>query len=285
MIPPLHRRTDEIPKLVDIFVRGFSSEFGRAQPPRIAPDAMVRLLRHPWPGNVDELMQVVRRALLSHDGPEICAGDLPIDLAALFARPRASWRNPPRAPESRCALCGQLDAEVRKMLGGAGAFICDRCVEEAQAIACAVTEQSAGPSDTDVGCAFCGKSSREVRHLVGADTALICDDCLNAYDGILGEWFPGPWPVGETVTLRTVYPRAAVDATISRAREQLGRRKPCRVVILVDDGKMAAARSLMDEVKGALADVAHFWEHDAAFPEAALTAIALPRPGRDSPVA
>jgi len=67
-LPPLRDRRDDIPGLVQHFVRNSAAGMQRAI--RIIPsEAMQRLMSHPWPGNVRELQNVVERAvILSEDG-------------------------------------------------------------------------------------------------------------------------------------------------------------------------------------------------------------------------
>jgi transcriptional regulator with PAS, ATPase and Fis domain len=66
-IPPLRRRTEEIPLLVDYFLREFCSGSNK-KTPRVS-EAALRLLReHGWPGNVRELRNVIERAALLTPG-------------------------------------------------------------------------------------------------------------------------------------------------------------------------------------------------------------------------
>lgn len=75
-LPPLRERLEDLPMLVEHFVRRFSPELGKAVD-RIAPDALEALRRHPWPGNVRELQSVVKQALLRAQGPVLVADFLP----------------------------------------------------------------------------------------------------------------------------------------------------------------------------------------------------------------
>ncbi len=72
-LPPLRDRADDIPYFINAFLDGAVSEL-KTGPKKISPQAIDRMLRHPWPGNLRELKNVVRRAaLLSGDkeiGPE-----------------------------------------------------------------------------------------------------------------------------------------------------------------------------------------------------------------------
>jgi len=62
-LPPLRERREDIPVLVEHFLRKYEHETGRAAP-RVAPEALQRLESYPWPGNVRELENVVERAVL-----------------------------------------------------------------------------------------------------------------------------------------------------------------------------------------------------------------------------
>src|SRR5690606_30287949 len=67
-IPPLRHRKDDVPVLVEKFVREFSERFGKHL---YLPgnDVMRRLLAYDWPGNVRELRNSIERAaVLTPDG-------------------------------------------------------------------------------------------------------------------------------------------------------------------------------------------------------------------------
>jgi DNA-binding NtrC family response regulator len=57
-LPPLRERREDIPELVDHFLRLYSD--GSAAR-RLPPDFMARLIEHSWPGNVRELANCIRR--------------------------------------------------------------------------------------------------------------------------------------------------------------------------------------------------------------------------------
>jgi two-component system nitrogen regulation response regulator NtrX len=73
--PPLRDRSDDIPVLVEHFVRQFQEE-NQFKARRIAPEAMAALARHSWPGNIRELRTVVLRMLIMGDGDPIT--DVPL---------------------------------------------------------------------------------------------------------------------------------------------------------------------------------------------------------------
>ena len=63
VLPPLRERGDDIAVLARMFLNDVSLELDRT-PPRLAPDALFALNRHPWPGNVRELKSVMKRVAL-----------------------------------------------------------------------------------------------------------------------------------------------------------------------------------------------------------------------------
>lgn len=69
-MPPLRTRTEDIPALVEHFIR--NHDFSRKIAKRVSSIAMRRLTAYDWPGNVRELRNVIERAIiLSQEQPEI----------------------------------------------------------------------------------------------------------------------------------------------------------------------------------------------------------------------
>ncbi|MBJ6727664.1 sigma-54-dependent transcriptional regulator [Geomesophilobacter sediminis] len=73
-LPPLRQRGEDIAVLARSFLEDASLELGRV-PPRMAPEALLFLNRHPWPGNVRELKSTMKRAAL-FAGETLSAEDL-----------------------------------------------------------------------------------------------------------------------------------------------------------------------------------------------------------------
>ncbi|RKY04398.1 two-component system response regulator [Candidatus Poribacteria bacterium] len=66
-LPPLRERREDIPLLVEYFIREISEELGVEV--SVSEEAMEMLMEYPWPGNVRELENVVQRAVvLQTDG-------------------------------------------------------------------------------------------------------------------------------------------------------------------------------------------------------------------------
>ena len=75
-LPPLRERSEDIPELVRHFVDRFNRRLGLRVTGVSAP-AMRALVEYPWPGNVRELENVVERAMVLTDGPQIGVEQLP----------------------------------------------------------------------------------------------------------------------------------------------------------------------------------------------------------------
>src|SRR5713226_681997 len=75
-LPPLRQRKEDIPLLVDFFLRRYSEENQRSLR-IITPEAMRPLLNYSWAGNVRELENVMERAVVLSSGPEIGPDLLP----------------------------------------------------------------------------------------------------------------------------------------------------------------------------------------------------------------
>ena len=75
-IPPLRERTDDIPLLLEHFLRKCVPRFPHAASATFTPDAMSLLVRYTWPGNVRQLENAVDRWLITADQHEIGAAEV-----------------------------------------------------------------------------------------------------------------------------------------------------------------------------------------------------------------
>jgi len=112
-LPPLRARLDDIPALVDYFVGRFTGEYG--SPVRYVSDQATRKLQtYNWPGNVRQLENCLRRAVL------VCKGDvlLPEHIVPEGDQDRGS----PAAGGEQAAreLDERVDDLVREILSGVG---------------------------------------------------------------------------------------------------------------------------------------------------------------------
>jgi len=78
-VPPLRKRSDDIPELATYFVQRFGNELGKGQI-RISVETMELLQRYSWPGNVRELQNVIERAVILCTEPIIVPELLPLEV-------------------------------------------------------------------------------------------------------------------------------------------------------------------------------------------------------------
>jgi two-component system nitrogen regulation response regulator GlnG len=81
-LPALRERGDDLPLLIDHFVKRFSHELGK-EVQTVAAEAVEILRRYSWPGNVRELQSVLKQALLQATGPVLLPDFLPTTVTQL----------------------------------------------------------------------------------------------------------------------------------------------------------------------------------------------------------
>ncbi len=105
-VPPLRERKEDIPFLVERFLRDFAAKEG--QPLKTVSDgALQKLMGHDWPGNVRELKNIVERLIILTPSNEIRADDLP----ELSLRSEASAAAPEPAQVTDSLRDARLDFE------------------------------------------------------------------------------------------------------------------------------------------------------------------------------
>ncbi len=85
-VPPLRERREDIPALVDHFVRSHARNLGR-RPQNVSNEAMKRLIEYNFPGNVREMSNIIERATILCAGDMISVEHLPRDLCGEAAAP------------------------------------------------------------------------------------------------------------------------------------------------------------------------------------------------------
>jgi len=78
-VPPLRERKDDIPLLLEYFLRIFNKKFNR-QIEGFEKDALDIVINYTWPGNIRELENVIERAVALEKGAFIGIKSLPSDL-------------------------------------------------------------------------------------------------------------------------------------------------------------------------------------------------------------
>ncbi|HEX5814417.1 MAG TPA: sigma-54 dependent transcriptional regulator, partial [Methylomirabilota bacterium] len=79
-VPPLRERREDIPYLVEHFVRKAARECNR-DVRSVSAGALEVLSRYDWPGNVRELENVIHRAVVLASSPVLHLPDVPLDVA------------------------------------------------------------------------------------------------------------------------------------------------------------------------------------------------------------
>ncbi|MCJ7618072.1 MAG: sigma 54-interacting transcriptional regulator [Desulfobacterales bacterium] len=78
-IPPLRERKNDIPLLIDHFLKQAEEDYKR-KPPGISKEAMSLMMDYTWPGNVRELQNAIQFAIVKCSGSIITPNSLPVEL-------------------------------------------------------------------------------------------------------------------------------------------------------------------------------------------------------------
>jgi two-component system, NtrC family, response regulator AtoC len=81
-VPPLRDRREDIPVLVNHFLRKYNKDFGR-QVQGITAEALALLTHYHWPGNVRELENVIERLVVLSRHRILDIEDMPLDLKSV----------------------------------------------------------------------------------------------------------------------------------------------------------------------------------------------------------
>jgi two-component system response regulator HydG len=100
-LPPLRERLDDIPLLVESFVKKFPARDGSVK--EVSPDVMSAMQGYDWPGNVRELRNLIERLCVTAAGARIEASSLPEKIRGAAPVPAV---NTAAAPVSLDSLAG-----------------------------------------------------------------------------------------------------------------------------------------------------------------------------------
>ncbi|MFG0313150.1 MAG: sigma 54-interacting transcriptional regulator, partial [Phycisphaerales bacterium] len=110
-VPPLRERPGDIPILVRAFIEELSATLGK-RIDCLAGESVEALRRYPWPGNVRELRNVVERAIIMAQGPDLTV--LPPDEPVLIQS---------EAPPGSLTLRSVESEHIRRVLSMTGGRI------------------------------------------------------------------------------------------------------------------------------------------------------------------
>ncbi|HTK28173.1 MAG TPA: sigma-54 dependent transcriptional regulator [Vicinamibacterales bacterium] len=86
-LPPLRERSEDIPQLVDFFVRRYNTRF-RKKVQGVTDQTMAILKKYWWPGNIRELENLVERLVAVSDKEFLAEEDLPLEFHFAQLEPR-----------------------------------------------------------------------------------------------------------------------------------------------------------------------------------------------------
>jgi two-component system response regulator HydG len=90
-IPPLRKRRDDIPLLIDAFLERFSADRGE-EPKQLSQDALDAVMVYDWPGNVRELENALEHAITLTRGRTIDVAAIPARVTTPTSEPIVSER-------------------------------------------------------------------------------------------------------------------------------------------------------------------------------------------------
>jgi len=112
-LPPLREHPTDIPLLINYYIDSFNREF-KKHVRGVSSDAMERLQRHAWPGNIRELRNVVERAVLLAETDLLTPDQFPM----FVARPVSSGFELPTGGVNLEALERDLVVQALARAGG-----------------------------------------------------------------------------------------------------------------------------------------------------------------------
>jgi DNA-binding NtrC family response regulator len=120
-LPPLRERGEDVIEIAEAALNRLAAEEGRTFS-GLSPE-VADLFRHlPWPGNVRQLLNVLRHAVVLNEGPEVTLDMLPIALQAerdRFGDPPAHGTAPTATPTAALHpndLVGRTLAEIEQIV-------------------------------------------------------------------------------------------------------------------------------------------------------------------------
>jgi len=111
-LPPLRERRGDLPLLVRHFLERFAEELGKERP-HLDPDVERALLAYSYPGNIRELENILRRAVILAQGSRVSVGDLPPRVVQIEGRrdPMPATNTELKAAKARAAAAASRDVE------------------------------------------------------------------------------------------------------------------------------------------------------------------------------
>lgn len=116
-MPPLRERGNDVIEIAEATLARFSAEEGRAFG-GLSPEVQALFRRLPWPGNVRQLLNVIRNVVVLHDGPMVTLDMLPQEAilpGPHTPRPDAAATAPAPPPDLAQMLAGRTLADIERL--------------------------------------------------------------------------------------------------------------------------------------------------------------------------
>ncbi len=115
-LPPLRERKEDIPDLVEFFIKKYNTRHNKAHIQGVDLDAWKVFEKYSWPGNVRELENVIERAVVLETEKKIRKSSLPEELLGQLSSDKIQV---PELNQSNIDLEKTLDQIERKMIANA----------------------------------------------------------------------------------------------------------------------------------------------------------------------
>jgi len=109
VLPPLRKRREDIPQLIEACVEQLHREIPDLEPKQFSPSAIQDLMAYHWPGNLRQLRNVVERLYISDADGVISSSELPLEITSVEPLGR-SFEESVRAYEKSLLLNALKDA-------------------------------------------------------------------------------------------------------------------------------------------------------------------------------
>ena len=116
-LPPLRERREDIPDLVEFFIKKYNARHAKTHIQGIDPDALKVFEQYPWPGNVRELENAIERAVVLETEKRIGKASLPDELLGKLSPDKIQV--PELVGENNIDLERTLDQMEKKMIANA----------------------------------------------------------------------------------------------------------------------------------------------------------------------
>ena len=106
-----------------------------------------------------------------------------------------------------CSFCGKSQKQVKKLIAGPSAYICDGCLRHVHTVLAAPGQVVSTPiagiqaveGEPGAGqCSFCAKPRNRVAAMASAGTTRLCNECLALCDEIVREELEQQKPPSDT---------------------------------------------------------------------------------------